>query len=93
MLFVGAIKQIHDSSASVFPESEYSTPSAVENRWRSIIHSDFVPIPQQEAAAERKEMDKREKEDRMDKAAEKKDLIKSRRDLEKDKKTLLPRVR
>jgi hypothetical protein len=77
----------------VFPESEYSSPSALQNRWRSVVHSDFVPVPDQVAAADRRAEERREKEERMDRAAEKAEVVKSRRDLEKDKKTLLPRVR
>ena len=48
-LFIGnhlasGLKRIHDDSASVFPESVYTSVDSENNRWRSLYNSEFIPL-------------------------------------------------
>ena len=38
------LKRIHDDSASVFPESVYTSVDSENNRWRSLYDSEFIPL-------------------------------------------------
>lgn len=49
------LKKIHDDSMSVFPESVYSVEGARrQTRWKSTMHSDFIPISELQAQSEMK---------------------------------------
>ena len=52
------LKEIHDDSRSVFPESVYSTASQVQNRWKSLTRTDYLPIEELQERALQKERHK-----------------------------------
>ena len=50
------IKLIHDDSQSIFPESVYSSQTQLKNRWKSLMHSDYVPMEELRRRASQKKM-------------------------------------
>ena len=55
--FIAAeLKKIHDDSMSIFPESVYSMEGGRRRaRWKSTMHSDFIPIERLRERAEKKQ--------------------------------------
>ena len=41
----GNLRKIYDDSGSIFPESTYSGEGSRQERWKSVVKSDFTSIP------------------------------------------------
>ena len=59
--FAHKLKEIHDDSRSVFPESVYSTASQARNRWTSLTKIDYLPMEQLREKALQKEKERARK--------------------------------